>query len=197
MIKAIVFDLDGMVCLTKEMFSDRYAREHDIDVNVMVSFFKNQLGECQLGRLDLKQELEKVLGEWQWAGSVDELLDYWFADSEVNEAMMGLVRTLQAKGVKCGLCTNNEKYRIEYLKNKFGLAEKFDFFVSSYEVELKKPDPGIYQLVAKETGLKPDEIMICDDKEKNVDLISELGFVPYVYENIESFKEKLENLQIL
>ena len=76
MIKAIVFDLDGMVYLTREMFSDRYSREFNLDPEIMVPFFKNQLTLCQDGKADLKEELEEVLVDWKWDKSVDELLDY-------------------------------------------------------------------------------------------------------------------------
>jgi len=197
MIKAIVFDLDGMVYLTAEMFTERYVREFEIDSEVLMPFFKNQLGECQLGEKDLKEELALVLNDWKWKGTVDELLSYWFEDGDVNFEMMKLVKDLQEQGIKCGLCTNNEKYRFEYLKRNFDLDNKFDFIITSYESGLKKPDPEIYKVIVKETRFSPDEIIVCDDRDKNVELIGSLGFETYVYSKFDYFVEYLKQLNIL
>lgn len=197
MIKAIVFDLDGMVYLTTEMFSDRYAREFNVDPEILVPFFKNQLVSCQNGEMDLKNELTKVMMSWNWQGTVEELFAYWFDDGSVNEQMMDLIYKLKDKGVLCVLCTNNEKYRLEYLKEKFNLEEVFDFIVTSYEVGQRKPEKEMYESILDKIKLKAEEVMICDDKEKHVEMLASWGFIPHVYKNYEGFKDKLNDLGLL
>ena len=163
----------------------------------MVPFFKNQLVACQKGEMDLKEELEKVLQTWKWAGTVEELLEYWFVDGKVNAQMLLLISELKKKGVLCGLCTNNEKYRLQHLKEKYGLEKIFDFIVSSYEIGHLKPEREIFDRVLTLTKLKAEEVMVCDDKEKHVKVLSIWGFIPHIYKNQKKFEQKLEELKIL
>jgi HAD superfamily hydrolase (TIGR01509 family) len=197
MVKAIVFDLDGMVYLTTEMFSTRYAREFNLDPEIMVPFFKNQLAACQKGEMDLKEELDKVLETWKWTGTVDELLDYWFDDGQLNDHMLPLISELKEKGVLCGLCTNNEKYRLKYLKEKYDLGNVFDFIVTSYETGHLKPEKEIFDTVLEKINLSAGSVLVCDDKEKHVETLSAWEFVPYIYKNQEEFEKKLEELKVL
>ena len=191
MIKCIVFDFDGMVYLTKEKFSERIARDFDIPPEEIKKFFQNEFANCQLGTADLKEELQKRLETWKWQGTVDELLEYWFSDGDIDEEVLAFVAELRSRGLKCLICTNNEKYRLDYLRKKYNLDEKFNGIVASYEVNARKPDERIYQQVMDISGLNPEESMICDDKEENLKILRDRGFASFQYRDFESFKNKI------
>jgi putative hydrolase of the HAD superfamily len=191
MIRCIVFDFDGMVYLTKEKFSDRLVRDFNIPAEEIKKFFQTEFANCQLGTADLKAELQKRLETWKWQGTVDELLEYWFSDGNVDEEVLAFVADLRSRGIKCLICTNNEKYRLNYLRKKYNLDEKFDGIVASYEVNARKPDERIYQNVAEIAQLLPEEIMICDDKEENLKILCDRGFASFQYGDFESFKKKI------
>ena len=53
--------------------------------------------------------------------------------------------------------------------------------VSSHEVELVKPNPGIYQITLFKLGAKPEECVFIDDKGRNIDTAMELGMKGIVF----------------
>ena len=97
MIKAVIFDSDGMLTHGPR-FSDTYAKEHGISIEEMTPFFTGPFRECLVGKADVKEELKKGwLKRWQWKGTADDLLGYWFSvgdtlDQEVF-TMVGALRS--------------------------------------------------------------------------------------------------------
>jgi len=63
MIKAILFDGDGVTLVKQGYFSDKYAMEHGVPVEKIMPFFRNEFKTCQLGKADMKEELVKYLSE--------------------------------------------------------------------------------------------------------------------------------------
>ena len=51
--------------------------------------------------------------------------------------------------------------------NEFGLTKFFAEIIESAEVGIRKPDPEIYRLAIKKTGLTPHEVIIIGDSYKN------------------------------
>src|SRR3989344_6401673 len=120
-IKAIIFDADGRM-ITGERPSARLPREYGVPPEKISAFFDNEFKECILGKRDLKEAIAPYLKVWGWKGSVDDMLHFWFAESyKTEERMVQAVRALRGKGITCILATNQEKYRVSYMKNEMGL----------------------------------------------------------------------------
>ena len=84
--KIILLDVDGVIVSKETYFSTRYAREFGVPVEKLLLFFETEFRECNTGKKDMKEVLGKYLADWQWKGSVDELLRYWFEDGSVPDA---------------------------------------------------------------------------------------------------------------
>lgn len=70
---------------------------------------------------------------------------------------------------KIGLITNfDHPPHIYQVMAKTGLDPFMDVVVISGEVELKKPDPGIFRIALEKTGLAPDEVVYVGDTEEDV-----------------------------
>ena len=54
MIKAVLFDVDGVVIKKHGYFSDRYALDYNIPKDKVMHLFKTEFGECTTGKADLK-----------------------------------------------------------------------------------------------------------------------------------------------
>ena len=195
--KAIIFDVDGVLNKGNEIFSKRFTKEFGVSMEVVLPFFLGPFQECLVGLLDLKEELGKVVHSWGWSGEVDTLLEYWFTgEHNVDYQLVAMIKVLRANGVKCYLATNNEKYRTQYLLEKMQFEGLFDGVFSSAFLGCKKPDPAFYSavfsVVGKE-GVGKSEIMFLDDDLKNVSSASEFGFDARVY-SFEEFKELVKNV---
>ena len=60
-IKAIIFDADGVVINSPEMFSIQYQKAFGISNDVMLPFFEGIFQDCLKGKADLKEELKHHL----------------------------------------------------------------------------------------------------------------------------------------
>lgn len=178
MIKAILFDIDGMVNKRVEYFSRKYSREFGVAYDEMGPFFENEFILCEIGKADLKTELPKYLAKWKWDKSVDEFLEYWFKnETDLDKEMLNSIQNLRNKGTKCFLQTRNEKYRTEYLWNTMGLKNHFDGMFSSAYLGSMKPQVGFWNAIYQQLlEFKKDEILVWDDKAENVESAKKFGF---------------------
>jgi putative hydrolase of the HAD superfamily len=90
---------------------------------------------------------------------------------------------------------NNEARELnQYRINTFNLHDFFDAFVSSCEVGMRKPDPGIFQLALGIAQVKPEECLYFDDRIMLVEAAKKVGIHAHHHVSFESTKAIIESL---
>jgi len=185
MIKAILFDADGVVLKKQPYFSLEIARENNIPYEEIEPFYTNELRLCQTGKADIKEELAKYLPRWKWEGTVDEFLQRWFTtDVHPDSEVLAFVNSTRTQGIMCFLASDQEKYRGEYIRTTVGVGEHFEGTFFSYEVGFQKSNPQFFAEVLKRLALKPEEVQYWDDDQKNVDVAKSLGINARFWTNL-------------
>jgi putative hydrolase of the HAD superfamily len=195
-IQAALFDVDGIVIIgRKQLFSHALAEKQGIPREVVEEFFLNNFRKCSFGKADLKEEIAPYLTKWNWQGSVDSLLKFWFeTESAKDPEVIKIISKLRSKGVKCYVATRQEKYRLKYIWENLGLKEHFDGVFSTCDIGYDKKDPEYFQYIFKELELKPEEFIFFDDSQANVDNAKSLGIRAYHHDNIEVLKEQTKDI---
>ncbi len=195
-IKAILFDLDGLVIVGKKtLFSQRVSEDLKIPYEQVSEFFTKDFRECSFGRADLKEKIAPYLVKWGYKGTVNDFLEYWFkGESNTDKDVLKIVKGLRQKGIKCFIATRQEKYRKEYLLNVVGLKNDFDGIFCTCDIGYDKWEKGYWDFVFKELNATPDEIIFFCDSQKNVDNSQKLGVRAYFYSGIEVLKENTKDL---
>lgn len=191
MIKALLIDGDGVVLKpAKKMFSQRLKNEYGIEIPI--SFWKEVYPKIRLGKASLEKELKKRIKSWGWQKSVDELLDYWWTpQNNPNPPVLKILNKLRDKGVKCYLASDNNKYRADLLM-KGDLGKHFDGGFFSCNLGYTKDEKEFYQVIFKETGLKPEEIIFIDDEKENVQMAKSVGINSVLYQSVNQLNKLLE-----
>ncbi len=176
-----MFDADGVV-IQSQMFSYKYAQEFDLNISDLDDFFKTDFQECLVGKADLKIAIMPWLKKWNWSKSIDEFLDYWFrAEHKINFDLIENISELRKNNRMCILATNQEKYRLEYMKKEMGFETTFDKIYSSNFIGFKKPDIEYYRFILDDLNEKPNNIVFYDDRQENVESAKSLGINSYLY----------------
>ncbi len=197
--RAILFDADGVIFVPKR-FSEQLENDFGISREKTKPFFDGPYQECKLGKADVKEQLSKIIVDWGWQGSVEDLMEYWFkVGSDLNKAMIQLVGALQTRGVKCYLATNNEKYRIDYLWKKVGLEKIFDGLFVSSTMGHTKDEPAFFEQVFRTLRsdmpeVKREEILFVDHDQKNLMAAHRVEIEIHHYQGIEDLKLLLREM---
>jgi beta-phosphoglucomutase len=76
---------------------------------------------------------------------------------------VALLRTAREAGCKAGLATMSRCQQARRVLKVLDLAEAFDFVATRDDVERGKPDPEIYQLIARELDVATGECLVIED----------------------------------
>ena len=118
------------------------------------------------------------------------LLTRMFAGFERAEDMVGVVRRVRRSGIKTALLSNS--WGLNYPRE--GWEELFDVTVISGEVGLRKPEPEIYELCARQLGVPPSACVFVDDLAPNVKGAAAVGMVGVLHRTYDETVAELEAL---
>lgn len=173
-----IFDLDGVVVKKNEVFSIRFSKKHGIPLDKILEFFKGEFQDCLIGKKDLVHILPGWLEKWGVKDPVDEVIEFWFAgEADVDREVVRQVEKIKSKVMGVYAVTNNEKHRVEYLKEKTIIDSYFDRLFSSADVGLKKPDVDFYKKIQELIEVRdPGKIWFWDDDVENVEGAKKAGW---------------------
>ena len=151
----------------------------------MLPFFKGPFKDCTLGKADLKDVLSMVIKDWNFPGTVDDLMTYWFKDDVIEAPVMACIEKLRANGVHCFMATNQEQHRAASLREKFGHGKIFDEIFCSAEIGHIKNEPAFWETVwtkiADLANNDKSKVIFLDDDEANVLTARAFGFAAVHY----------------
>ena len=195
MFKAVLFDVDGVVFKPRDKYFSQRLREEgkDLSEDKVSQFFKNEYKKIVVGKASLKQELKKYLKDWNWDGTVEELLNYWFTyEDKINQDMIKFAKGLRESGIKCYLASDHSRYRTEDFMNRVGLSKYFDGVFSSGYLGYTKEEEGFFEVVLEKLGLQEEQVMFVDDDPENVAVASKVGIRAIHFENKQDSLEQLK-----
>ncbi len=192
MIKAILFDADGMLIKT-DMWSVTFSKEFNVPYKKVLPFFQNEFQDCLVGKADLKKEIRPYLKRWKWYKSVDDFLDYWFkSEDKIDKRFIKIIDSLRKKGIKCCLATNQEKYRTLYMRKQMGFANIFDQIYSSAEIGFKKPNLKFFDHIIQDLKLGKEQIQYWDNRKDYIKIGLKAGLQARHYKTFEDFSRQME-----
>ena len=145
-IKIVIFDLDGVVVYPSWGFANYLDREHKITREHTREFFAGPFNDSIRGNVDVKDVLPPYLASWNWPGTVDDFVDFWLkAEDSPDIRLLDLIRELRESGMKCGLGTNQEKHRAQFIRKNMRFESMFDHLFISCELGSFKPEDAFFK----------------------------------------------------
>ena len=107
---------------------------------------------------------------------VETVLDHWRM-IEAEAPILTLIGRLRTAGVYCGLASNQERNRAQYMSDRLGYSRVFDREFYSCDLGQTKPSEAFFAEVVRLAPLQPQRTLFIDDRPANVEAAQRCGFV--------------------
>ncbi len=179
MIKAIIFDLDGVLL-------DSVGRDIAITVRVFNKFgysITQSDEQCIIGwhpadRISFFAKKFNIPEEEQRLIVADEKRLYrelWDSTSKLLPEVKETLETIKNKGLKLALATTSTSDSVSKFMQKFQLQSYFKLILTREDASQRKPNPEIYIKARNELGYNTDEIIVVEDTEIGVTAAKSAG----------------------
>ncbi|GAB3274844.1 HAD family phosphatase [Larkinella harenae] len=150
----------------------------------------------EIGRITLDEYLDTVVFNKPRDFTREDFKSFMFAQSlELPHMLQWLVEWKKSNPQIRILSINNEGRELnEYRIKKHRLHQCFDAFISSCEVGMRKPDPGIFRLAMGVAQARPEQCFYFDDRLMLVETARKLGIQAFHHQSFETTKSILEKL---
>ncbi len=196
--KIIFFDIGG-VLLTDgwgHVARQAAAKKFGLDYEQMDRLHDFIFNVYEIGRITLDDYLNTVVFNESRNFTSKEFKSFMFSQSlELPDTLQWLKEWKKntSENIRVISLNNEGKDLNDYRIKKFGLHECFDAFISSCEVKMRKPDPGIYDLALGIAQANPEQCIYFDDRPMLVQTAQRLGIQSFQHQSLESTKKILED----
>jgi HAD superfamily hydrolase (TIGR01509 family) len=179
MIKAVLFDMDGVLVDSEEFICEAaMAMFKERGVLVQPSDFLPFVGAGE------NRYIGGVAEKYNITADIEEMKARTYAIYEritrgklqPLEGVAEFIAKCKAKGLKIAVATSADKVKMEINLREIGLSvETFDATVNGLEVERKKPFPDIFEIAAQKLGFNAHECLVVEDAINGVEAAKAAG----------------------
>lgn len=197
-IKILFSDIGGVLLTNGWPHESRMAaaKTFNIDYEEMNILHTFIFSVYEIGRITLDDYLDTVIFTKQRDFTREEFKDFMFAQSQLlPDTLSWFIDWKKEHEEVKVISINNEPRELNQFRiQKFQLHDFFDAFVSSCEVGMRKPDPGIFLLGLGIAQAKPEECIYFDDRFMLVEAAKRTGIRAFQHTSFENTKNILESL---
>jgi putative hydrolase of the HAD superfamily len=187
MIKAVLFDYDGVMTLDKSgsYTTCKYvSAKTGVDYELFSQEYRKYDGDLLIGKTTHEAIWQALCASVGRELGIRYLFES-YRNAPLNEKMYELARKLK-RTYKTGLITDNPKDRIDAVRRYQKLDEIFTVINVSAEVGSGKDKEEIFKKTTRELGVAADECVFIDNQEKNLIVPKRLGMATIFHDQKEN-----------
>lgn len=170
MIKAVLFDMDGVLVDTEWFYNRRrvaFMEEKGVHFDEIPDLSGSNEPAIWKALVPDDVELrERLRVEYKQVYSPVHPVPY---AELLNEQTAPVMRALRARGVKCAIASSSYRELIDELVEIADIADVLDYTISGHECSAFKPDPEIYQRAMEALGVEPAECLVIEDSPMGIE----------------------------
>lgn len=182
MIKACIFDLDGVIVDT--------AKYHFVAWRRLANSLGFDFSEEDNEKLKGVSRIESLNLILRWGGvekseaekkELTGLKNSWYREfilkmgpDEILEGVVPFLDHLEEEGIRMAVGSSSKN--ASTILNQVGLTQRFEVVIDGTKITRSKPDPQVFELGAQAMGVPPGECIVFEDAEKGVDAALAGGF---------------------
>jgi len=195
MLKAVVFDMDGVIAdsepihveAEKTTFRKHGVEASDVELHAFTGSDNWVMLRTMIDRYRLPLKLDALYRE-----HMVNLFDAVRKHVQPFPGALDLIRGLSENGVPLAVASSSPRKLIDLVLEKFDVACLFHTIVSGDDVSLSKPNPEIFAKAATRLGLQPRECLAIEDSTNGVRAAKEAGMAVIGFKNANSLNQNLD-----
>lgn len=177
-IQAVVFDMDGLMFNTEEVFhqtgTELLRRRGKVATpavfHAMMGRRAEEAFQAMIDVMELDDEIPVLAKES--SEIFHSLLDDMVAPMP---GLLELLDAIEARGLPKAVATSSERSLLHNMLDRFALRDRFHVTFTSDDVTQGKPHPEIYLKAASHFGIPPETMLVLEDSENGTKAAAAAG----------------------
>lgn len=171
-IKAVIFDMDGVIFDTERVYLDTWTKVFDqYGYKMTKEVYTSVMGS---GRDNVKRIFLKIYGDSLPIEEMYEKKDIMIKKSIQNgevplkDGAVSLLKFLKENDIKTALATSAPLFRVKMQVGGEGIGYLFDTIVCKDDIKNAKPDPEIFLKAAEKLNEKLESCIVVEDSPNGI-----------------------------
>ena len=201
-LKAILFDMDGVIVDTEPLHRKAYFNMFDdLKIEVSEEFYTSFTGAST------KKVCETLITEYQLEKNHEELAlikrryfkEYFYndADFQLLPGVKNLIQNYFENGIKLVLASSASMTTIDMVFDKFDLEKYFIAKISGADLKESKPHPEIFVLASELANERKENCMVIEDSTNGILAAHAAGIFCTAYKSEHSSGQNYEKATLV
>jgi beta-phosphoglucomutase len=173
MIRAVIFDMDGVLIDAKEWHYDALNQSlalfgYSISLQDHLTTYDGLPTKRKLEMLTEHQGLPRRLHHFLNEMKQQYTMDLVYARCRPSFQHEYALAERTRLGFRLGVASNSIRQTVEVMMDRAHLTRHLDLLLSNQDVKEPKPHPEIYTTAIRHFGLTPSEVVIVEDNENGI-----------------------------
>lgn len=191
MLKAVLFDMDGVIVDTEPLHHKAYKMMfEDVGIDVSDTMYRSFTGQSTRGICEFLCEqfdlsLEPIILE---KGKRAHFTKLFFEDPDLQllEGVEDLIKDYYTNGLSLVVASSASMFTINNVMKRFNLDPYFKDKLSGADLKASKPHPEIFINAAKAAGVSTSECFVIEDSTNGIIAAKEADIFCIAYKSVHS-----------
>ncbi len=173
--KAVIFDLDGVICFTDKFhyqawkaLADRLGIYFDEKINNRLRGVSRMASlEIILERSDKEYSQEEKEAFAEEKNNLYRDLLKNMSPSDLTDEVKDTLIELRRRGYKLSIGSSSKNTK--FILGQIGLGDFFDAIADGTDITRSKPDPEVFLVAAKKLGMDPADCAVVEDAKAGIE----------------------------
>lgn len=189
-IEAVIFDCDGVLADTMPLHYEAYKRAfNEFGLTLERDFFYSCSGGKASETLKKLLDGQNYSGDWlQLHQRKKEIMFDLFSSEQLRPLASARLVPLLSRCYRLAVVSSGSAISVNYVIRSLGLSEYFEEIVTGEDVQLGKPNPEPFLLVADRMRISPCKCLVIEDSQAGIEAahkakmqsLSVYSFVPKI-----------------
>jgi len=179
--KAVIFDLDGVICFTDQYhyrawkaLADRLGIYFDEKINDRLRGVSRMASlEIVLEKADKAYTQEEKESFAEEKNNLYKELLKDMSQADLSEEVRTTLKELRNRGYKLGIGSSSKNTK--FILGQLGLGDFFDAIADGTDITNSKPDPEVFLKSAEKLGIEPSQCAVVEDAKSGIEAAKAAG----------------------